>query len=260
MSVGLCSSVSEGRLRPLPPPQSLLTPIAWSLREPVEFAEQCDRLAARVAKSYLKDLYRYVREHELGIAVWRETEWPPYLPLPDRGKEVHPHPKGVYKPPPFRWDSNPAFVALPFKDSRPRLAKDPFVPTKVSVKKKQDTVKVMHSFGRTCHGAPCTLKQVYAEIEAKDRDRSATDTRAMSGNLGPAELGPCTTTKRRQMPFSFFASGEVRGGSSPPGARQSDGNGGGSGDPAAASAGPLATPSARRTPGGRPKKVISDNA
>eukprot|EP00928_Gymnodinium_smaydae_P087343 TRINITY_DN71616_c0_g1_i1.p1 TRINITY_DN71616_c0_g1~~TRINITY_DN71616_c0_g1_i1.p1 ORF type:complete len:239 (-),score=30.61 TRINITY_DN71616_c0_g1_i1:64-702(-) len=195
-------------LKPLPPPRTLLSPIEWSQKRPAEETEQKERQARRAAQHGLGLLYRDVLQNRLGLVLYKTTApWPPYIDYKDLGPEKPVPAWKVYKKPPFEPASA---LSKSFSGSLADFSrKDPLLPSPQALRRKSTVMGTLHEWGRTSHGAPVTLKQIYAEIEAKDRWRKAKDTRTERGCLGPLVIGQGTSRARRSLPLPFLAAAKV---------------------------------------------------
>jgi len=192
----------------LPAPRTLLSPIAWSQREPPEWQEQEFRCARRAAKMFCGSLFRDILQYKFGVKLYTTVQpWPPYLPLPDQG----PQPKSV---PRKMYEQSPFLLPAASTPSATR-ARDPFVPPRALVKKKREVAASLHEFGRHIHGAPFSLQKMYADSELRCQLKPTGPGRGkQSGSLKPIDFNSTSQTSMasssrmgssRGAPFSFLS-------------------------------------------------------
>lgn len=191
-------------LKPLAPPRGSAL---WIHKEPKEFLAQRERMAEREARKSLRLAYRGALQ-ELGhpVCLQRPTikstidsdpparfERPPLStvlgPPPYKGLEDKPQ-----KPDKLKSTMRSKTASSAFEDPDPRA-----IVGGERVRMTKDMWRTLKDWSRFDRGAPWTLNQVYAEIEADLQHRTSRDTRAKRGHMGPEEIGPGTTRGRRRM-------------------------------------------------------------
>mmetsp|Transcript_147813 Transcript_147813/g.474487 ORF Transcript_147813/g.474487 Transcript_147813/m.474487 type:complete len:269 (-) Transcript_147813:124-930(-) len=200
-------------VRPLEPPQRNALGLDWMEREPPEFAQQRYQEARRKASKLMMSAYREAFQR-LGVGGREPPPWPPRDDAEDdaeaRGK--HHDFRKVYRQQPV---VIPA-AALKSSSSLPALVRksgdsDSEWHQKTSCSgassaprrggtKEKDTMSNLWEFGRGAQGTPYTYTQIFEEIEANVRHRASRDSRASTGRLGPAVLGPGATRAPRTLP------------------------------------------------------------
>lgn len=185
-------SYSVPNLKPLAAPPSLYGSMDYMQRDPVEFELQKDMEGRRRAQKMLRQHYRQSME-SMGHSFTYNPPWPPKEAPPVDDSQVKRPPKLNYRMPPFPLENpNPTSQRqkLVVEDSEP-----------AGPKRKKAMAKLRTLSASSC-GAPYTLGQIYTEVDARVHHKEARDTRALTGTLGPLELGPGTTRARRKFIFN----------------------------------------------------------
>eukprot|EP00929_Paragymnodinium_shiwhaense_P009673 TRINITY_DN113933_c0_g1_i1.p1 TRINITY_DN113933_c0_g1~~TRINITY_DN113933_c0_g1_i1.p1 ORF type:complete len:255 (-),score=49.00 TRINITY_DN113933_c0_g1_i1:109-873(-) len=200
------SASGPAELLPLPKPQSLLSAVEWSQREPEWYHEEVQKESERVAKNYLGKLYRNLQQEKLGVVLYQTVQpWPPYLPLPDKGPEPKHVPRRIY-------DKAPFVLKVGVDPPRKPIYVDPLKVPPELVRRKRDIQHHLNEFGKTVGGAPYNFNQTTSRIEAKSQYRKHKWqlSKSHSGPLGPMEaIGfdyPKGKAKAMTTPFSMSAS------------------------------------------------------
>jgi len=204
------------QLEPLAaPPRSPFPALAYLEREPCEFEHQRQLEARRQARKLVNAAWRVAFER-LGINRVEVPPWPPKEKPPIHA--VPPTAREIYEPQPYR---RPAVLegggssfgrsssSLGPSGSAGQSSRGSGLGSRSShcsrssfgQPRYEEAIRKMRNFARLQHGAPYTVGQVHAEVEANIRHRTATDTRALCGFLGPLQLGFGTTRAQRKLPF-----------------------------------------------------------
>lgn len=217
-----CSSTSKRhtqslpRLRPLALPGSPLgstfAALASSRTEPIEFVPLRIQEVRRQAWKLVRALQKVVRARykdslsKLGKSLRSKPTWP--------FKEEE-RPQVSFERPPLRAVYGVQSVVVPSSSSASCaswgvsqiLSEEDFEDQSVKVERgagreQRAAWRRLKQLGRSSHGAPCTLHQVYAEVEACVQHRQCRDTRAQLGCLGPVDIGLGATRARRPLTFT----------------------------------------------------------
>lgn len=199
-------SVSKPQLTPLQPREAARPRFADLSRllhhEPAEFEPQRRREAQRGARRLVHAACRVALEKlepEHGGSHKGEGEMMRTLSEPSLGSPQHrwpPSTRAPYTCKPFQSPTLSRHSSSSFPRSGTGLHA-----SESSRPRRETTLKKLQSFGQLQHGAPYSLCQVHAEIEARVQHREPRNTRALTGSLGPVHLGRGTTRMQRQLPF-----------------------------------------------------------
>jgi hypothetical protein len=167
---------------PLPPPMSLLTQFAWSLREPPELGPQRERAALREARRMLRRTYQNFLQNKMGFVIYGPPTqpWPPYMDNKDRGPERLLPPRPKYIPPPF---DPKAWTISPFPQSPAATSSSAHASSKTKSPLKQgappsstgklpqmpEAMRDSRTWAKKREKMPSFLRDVYGEIEARDQ-------------------------------------------------------------------------------------------
>jgi len=164
-------------------------------REPVEFELQLDMQARRDFQKAARQQYRQAME-SMGQCMRYEPPWPPKQPpeVDDEG----PHEK---RPPRLKYRMSPFPESVDMEARAAQRRRQVIRENEIEGPRRKAAMAKIQTLSANSSGAPYTLKQVYHEVEARVQHRDATDTRAVTGTLGPLELGVGTTRSRRQLSF-----------------------------------------------------------
>jgi len=201
-SAGPARSSSAPSLRPLPAPQQ--SPFAKTLsaltREPREFVLQRDLEARREARKLLRSSYRSSVEG-IGCRISKVPDpWPPKMePVVEAGLA---RPRAVYGPAPLAPELLPLTKFGALKPTHLVLEEAGDSASTPAARRRKEGLQKLAAFGRSSHGAPYTLGQICSEMEANIQHRRAHDSRALSGSMGPLQLGTGSTRSRRALLFS----------------------------------------------------------
>lgn len=211
----IIKAASQPSLTPMPRRLNLLATPDWASKEPKEWAAQRRATARRAAHTFLRKLYRGFLEtyRDLPPKGYQMSPWPPmHSFFEDRFPFKHPPSRALYAPQPCPLIVQPPAGSQSRSSQHPprqSASTGPLPGASPHVQKRRERIKRLREFGKHSIGAPYTLKQVYEEMDAKDRFGMAYDTRAKHGTLGPETLGPGATRGRRKLsPIPMGRGGE----------------------------------------------------
>mmetsp|Transcript_13760 Transcript_13760/g.27782 ORF Transcript_13760/g.27782 Transcript_13760/m.27782 type:complete len:265 (-) Transcript_13760:242-1036(-) len=193
-----------GHLQPLAaPPRSPFLALAYLERVPSEFQHQQQLEARRQARKLVNCAWRVAFER-LGVNKREIPPWPPREKPPVHALTLPA--RSIYAPKPYRF---PEVLEGGGSTIRRSTSAAPSSPASspssrsgsASQPRYEEAMRKMRDIARLQHGAPYTIAQVHAEVEANVRHRKARDTRALCGFLGPLQLGSGTTRMQRKLPF-----------------------------------------------------------